>query len=100
VLTGIDKAKQVLAADPDSRPGFILDDLRQLHEPYPATVFSRDGASATVEGATVRIRGTEVEILAEGDAGINLLRAACAVIWKSGRPIYGLNVPERLYLDR
>ena len=100
VLTGIDKAKQALAADANSRPDFILGDLRQLHEPYPATVFSRDGSSATVDGATVRIRGNDVEITSAGDDGINLLRAACAVIWKSGRPIYGLNVPERLYLDR
>ncbi|TFC88924.1 HAD-IIA family hydrolase [Cryobacterium sp. TmT2-59] len=100
VLTGIDKAKQALAADPTSRPQFILDDLRQLHEPYPETVFSKDGTSATVAGATVRIQGADVQIVAEGDGSINLLRAACAVIWASGRPIYGLNVPERLYLGR
>ena len=100
VLTGIDKAKQALAADAGSRPDFILSDLRELHEPYPETLYSKDGSSATVDGATVRIRGNDVEIAAEGDGGINLLRAACAVIWKSGRPIYGLNVPERLYLDR
>ncbi|TFB94280.1 HAD-IIA family hydrolase [Cryobacterium sp. HLT2-28] len=98
VLTGIDKAKQALAADAASRPRYILDDLRQLHEPYPETVFSKDGTSATVDGATVRLRGADVEVVAEGDGAINLLRAACAVIWASGRPIYGLNVPERLYL--
>jgi len=98
VLTGIDRAKQALAADANSRPAFLLDDLRQLHEPYPETEFSKDGATATVAGATVRIRGADVEITSEGDGGINLLRAACAVIWRSGRPIYGLNVPERLYL--
>jgi len=98
VLTGIDKAKQALAADAASRPKYILDDLRQLHEPYPETVFSKDGTSATVAGATVRLRGADVEVVAEGDGAINLLRAACAVIWASGRPIYGLNVPERLYL--
>ncbi|MDJ0325259.1 HAD-IIA family hydrolase [Cryobacterium sp. PH31-AA6] len=98
VLTGIDKAKQALAADAASRPTYILDDLRQLHEPYPETVFSKDGTSATVAGATVRLRGADVEVVAEGDGAINLLRAACAVIWASGRPIYGLNVPERLYL--
>jgi glycerol 3-phosphatase-2 len=100
VLTGVDKAKQALAADANSRPRYILDDLRQLHEPYPETVFSKDGTSATVDGATVRLRGADVEVLAEGDGAINLLRAACAVIWASGRPIYGLNVPERLYLGR
>ena len=98
VLTGIDKAKQALAADPSSRPTFILDNLSQLHEPYPVTVFSKDNTVATVDGASVRLRGNDVEIVKAGDDGINLLRAACAIIWGSGRPIYGLNVPERLYL--
>jgi ribonucleotide monophosphatase NagD (HAD superfamily) len=100
VLTGVDKAKQVLAADAKSRPQFIIGDLRELHEPYPETEFSRDGNTATVAGASVRIRGNDVEIKREGDGAINLLRAACAVIWASGRPIYGLNVPERLTVWR
>jgi HAD superfamily hydrolase (TIGR01450 family) len=100
VLTGVDKAKQVLAADAKSRPQFIIGDLRELHEPYPATEFSPDGTTATVAGASVRIRGNDVEIKREGDGAINLLRAACAVIWASGRPIYGLNVPERLTVWR
>ncbi|WP_022883644.1 HAD-IIA family hydrolase [Glaciibacter superstes] len=100
VLTGVDKAKHVLAADADSRPTFILGDLRELHEPYPETSFSRDRTTATVAGAAVRIRGNDVEITAEGDGAINLLRAACAIIWASGRPIYGLKVPERLTLWR
>ena len=98
VLTGIDRAKQALAADPDSRPTFLLTDLRQLHEPYPKTVFSADGSTATVAGASVSIRGNDVQVLKEGDGGINLLRAACAAIWNCGRPIYGLEVPERLYV--
>jgi hypothetical protein len=38
-----------------------------------------------------------VEIAREGDGAIDLLRAACAVIWASGRQIYGLTVPERLF---
>lgn len=98
VLTGIDRAKQVLAADKDSRPAFIVDNLQQLHEPYPPTVFSPDGSTATVNGARVRIVGNNVVIVKEGDGAINLLRAACAAIYQSGRAIYGLNVPERLYL--
>jgi glycerol-1-phosphatase len=100
VLTGVDKAKQVLAADAKSRPEYIIGDLRELHEPYPETEFSKDGTVASVAGASVRIRGNDVEIKREGDGGINLLRAACAVIWASGRPIYGLNVPERLTVWR
>lgn len=97
VLTGIDKAKQLLAADADSRPTFILDDLRGLAEPYPEVAVSKDGTKATVRGAKVALEGDAVRILAEGDSKIDLLRAACAVIWGSGRAIYGLDVPERLY---
>ncbi|MFC6355975.1 HAD-IIA family hydrolase [Luethyella okanaganae] len=97
VLTGVDKAKQVLAANADSRPRFLLDDLRQLHEPYPEIVLSKDGAEATVNGARVRLRGDDIEIVKSSAGGIDLLRAACALIWASGRAIYGLNVPERLY---
>ncbi len=35
VLTGIDGPKQVLAAVPDQRPTYILEDLRGLHSDYP-----------------------------------------------------------------
>lgn len=97
VLTGIDRAKQLIAADANSRPTYILDDLRGLSEPYPETAFSKDGSSATVGDATVRITGNDVQIVAEGSSELDLLRAACAVIWNSGRAIYGLEVPERLY---
>ena len=97
VLTGIDKAKQAIAAIPEQRPTYILDDLRQLHEPYPATQTSDDGSQVRVGRAVVRLRGDDVEIVKRGDGGIDLLRAACALIWGSGRPIYGLHVPAELY---
>lgn len=96
VLTGIDRAKQLLAADADSRPTYILEDLRGLSEPYPEVRTARNGA-VTVGDATVAIEGNEVRILAEGSNDVDLLRAACAAIWGSGRPIYALDVPERLY---
>ena len=97
VLTGVDTAKQLLSAKPDERPQFILDDLRGLFEPYPATTFSKDSSTATVGGAKVQIRGNDVVIASAGDSRTDLLRAACAVIWTSGRAIYGLQVPEELY---
>jgi glycerol 3-phosphatase-2 len=97
VLTGVDKAKQLIAADSESRPRFILEDLRGLREPYPETVFSKNATVATVGNATVRLVGDSVEIVKDGESEVNLLRAACAIIWKSGRAIYGLTVPERLY---
>lgn len=98
VLTGIDRPKHVLAADPFSRPDFILSDLRELHQPYPQARTKRDG-SVTVRGATVRLDGNDVVIVSTGDSQIDLLRAGARVIWDSGRAIYGLNVDERLYAD-
>ncbi|SEC11973.1 Haloacid Dehalogenase Superfamily Class (subfamily) IIA [Paramicrobacterium humi] len=97
VLTGVDRAKHVLAAGTDERPTYVVRDLRELFEPYPVTQFSRDKSEATVGDATVRINGTEVEIARAGDSDLNRLRAASAVIWASGRQIFGFNVPERLY---
>ncbi len=99
VLTGIDRPKHVLAAPAGSRPDFILGDLRELSQPYPAAKTRGKDGAVTVGDATVRVAGNDVEIVAEGSAQINLLRAAAGAIWDSGRAIYGLRVPERLYDD-
>jgi HAD superfamily hydrolase (TIGR01450 family) len=96
VLTGIDRAKQLLAADAESRPTYILGDLRALNEPYPEAKTAKNGA-VTVGKSTVAIDGNKVRILSDGDGELDLLRAACRAIWDSGRAIYGLEVPERLY---
>lgn len=97
VLTGIDQAKQVLAASPDERPDFILEDLRGLQEPYPATEISkREGAVITTVGAgSVRLEGQKLTVI--GGAGIELLRAGAAAIWNSGLAIYAVDVPPELY---
>ncbi|MCH6229895.1 HAD-IIA family hydrolase [Microbacterium sp. CFH 31415] len=97
VLTGIDRPKHVLAAPAGSQPTFILGDLRELHEPYPAVTVN-DGV-ATVRNAAVAIEGADVRIIAEGDRPIDLLRAGAAAIWSTGRAIFGFRVPERLYAD-
>jgi len=54
----------------------------------------------TVRGARVRKQGMEIVIEREGDNELDLLRAACGVIWDSGLAIYGFNVPERLYTKK
>jgi HAD superfamily hydrolase (TIGR01450 family) len=95
VLTGIDRAKQLLAAPEPSRPDFIIGDLRGLHEPYPLT--ERTGDTVRVGRAKVRVDGTRVVVAAEGDDELDLLRAATAAIWGSGQSIHALQVPERLY---
>lgn len=93
VLTGIDRAKQVLAANPQERPTYILDDLRGLHAPYPVTHV--DGAFTTVGSARVRLQSNRITV--EYGAGIDLLRAGAAAIWNSGLAIYALDVPAELY---
>lgn len=97
VLTGIDRPKHLLAAPQNSRPTYILGDLRELHEPYPAVKIVGD--VTTVGTASVRIDGADIHIVAEGERPIDLVRAGTAAIWATGRAIYGFRVPERLYAD-
>lgn len=97
VLTGIDRAKQVLAAGKDERPQYLLSDLRELDEPYPTVKVSRSGDAVEVRGASVRLEGSAVRIVRRGEREIDLLRAASTLIWNCGRPIYALEVPEELY---
>lgn len=100
VLTGIDQAKQVLAADPHSRPTYVLDDLRGLHEPYPVVYDETmlDGSrTVTVGDAVVRMVGHVVSVAHSGERKIDLLRAGAAAIWGSGLAIYGLDVEPQLY---
>lgn len=99
VLTGVDAAKQVLAADASSRPTYLLEDLRGLHEPYPDIHEETlpDGARIiTVRDAIVGMRQNVVSILQAGER-IDLLRAGAAAIWGSGLAIYGIDVPAELY---
>lgn len=102
VLTGIDRPKHILAAAPNQRPTYILGDLRELSQPYPATVVTAKAQATTTQvgDAIVRITdGPDVEVVAAGKDQINLLRAGAAAIWNSGRAIYGFNVPGALFAD-
>jgi len=99
VLTGIDQAKQLLAAVPDQRPTYIIEDLRQLAEPYPETVTDArdDGTTVTTVGtASVARAGEQLTVLGAGTS-IDRLRAGCAAIWSSGQGIYAFRVPAELY---
>lgn len=99
VLTGIDQAKQFLAADETMRPTYILDDLRQLDAEYPETLFEVDGdvTSASVGDAVVRMKQHVVRVARAGDSPVNLLRASAALIYRSGLRIYGLDVDPTIY---
>jgi HAD superfamily hydrolase (TIGR01450 family) len=98
VLTGIDGAKQVLAAPEQDRPTYILEDLRGLHEPYPEvrSVAKRGATVVTVGHASVRVLDDDVTVVTKGTA-IDLLRAGCAAVWGTGKPIYALRVDAELY---
>ena len=91
VLTGIDGAKELLSAPPDSRPQFVLADLRGLQEPYPEVRRRSDGVQ--VGRAVVRIRGVDLEVVRPGEP-IDLIRAAAEAVWSSGIGVYALRVPE------
>ncbi|MGV8884985.1 MAG: HAD-IIA family hydrolase [Microbacteriaceae bacterium] len=98
VLTGIDQAKQVLAAVPDQRPTFIVNDLRELHEPYPAVTESRRGGSVVYSvGDAVVVRSGENVHVEQAGSDIDRLRAGTAAIWNSGVSIFALRVSPELY---
>lgn len=100
VLTGVDGAKQVIAAAPEERPHFLLEDLRGLTEPYPMIEQGTDvdGSVVTKVGESI-VRRTQSSIRIEhaGGSRIDLLRAGAAAVWTSGMAIYALDVPTELY---
>jgi HAD superfamily hydrolase (TIGR01450 family) len=98
VLTGIDRAKQVLAADKLSRPTYVLGDLRELDQPYPRTTTKQRGSSVmtSVGKAVVSRSGPEVRLERAGTP-IDVLRAGAHAIWGSGLSIHALRVDPALY---
>lgn len=98
VLTGVDRPKQLLAAGKNMRPDYIVADLSEMFAEYPVTKQVNEN-TVQVGKARVRMRGHIVEIVKEGDDPLNLLRAGCQAIWRSGLAIYGLKVPDELLID-
>ena len=94
VLTGIDRAKALLAAKPEERPRFILANLDELFEPYPEPVEKR--GSWQSGNAKVRIDGRRVIVESDGSSSVELIRAACAAVWASGQAIYAFELDETL----
>jgi glycerol 3-phosphatase-2 len=101
VLTGIDGPKQVLAADADSRPTYVLGDLRELFDPYPPAVTTekRGTKLVTVGAAVVKVDGNAVSLARAGEP-VDVLRAAASAIWGAGVPIYALDVAPELYASQ
>jgi len=99
VLTGIDGPKQLLAAAHDSRPRYVLADLRELALPYPEILDETDAAGdrrIRVGDAVVLHRANALRLESAG-SDIDRIRAAAAAVWGAGVPIYALDVAPELY---
>ena len=99
VLTGIDSAKTLLASDASMRPTYVLEDLRDLHKPYPETTRHTDADGVhTVEvgRAVVRRKGNVIRVARAG-APIDLVRAGATIVHDSGLKIFGLEVDPQIY---
>jgi HAD superfamily hydrolase (TIGR01450 family) len=98
VMTGIDGPKQVLAAEKEFRPDYLLGDLRDLFEPYPAPASEqRRGMTRVRSGRAVVTVADDAVRLERAGEPIEILRAAASAIWATGKPIYALDVAAELY---
>ncbi len=95
VLTGVSTRKDVLAASTDERPDYIISSLNELLEDYKEPRQTKRGWSCGK--ASVELLGDKV-LVTDGDPqSIEALRAACNVIWNSGKHIHFLDVQSALY---
>jgi HAD superfamily hydrolase (TIGR01450 family) len=95
VLTGVSRAKEVLAAKEGERPTYILQNLSQLFEPYKEPKQTKRGYS--LGKAEVELLGKKVVVVSGDPKSVEVLRCACATIWNSGHSIYALDVDSELY---
>ena len=95
VLTGISQPKELLATKEDSRPTFVISDLRELLSPYVKPKKTKFGYS--LRSAEVELLGNKVRVVSGEPKSIDVLRCACAVIWNAGVPIHGLDVETSIY---
>ena len=95
VLTGVSRAKELLAAKPGERPTYILQDLRELFSDYREPKQTKRGYS--LGKSEVELLGKKVVVVSGNPKSIETLRCACAVVWNSGQAIYALDVDPELY---
>lgn len=95
VLTGVSTRKELLGIGADGRPTYILGNLSELHEKYEAPKQTKFGFSCG--GAKVELLAGKVRVVAGDPKSLGALKAACAVIWTSATPIFGMDVEPALY---
>lgn len=95
VMTGISTRKEALAAKPEDRPKFIIAKMSELLSAYDEPKQTKRGFAC--KDAEVELLGNKVVVTHGDPKSIGALRAACAVIYSSSTPIYGLDVEPALY---
>ena len=95
VLTGVSTRKELLGIDAGGRPKFVIENLAQLFEKYESPKATKFGFSCM--GVRVELLAGKVRVIDGDPKSLGALRAACAVIWNSDTPIYGLDVEPALY---
>lgn len=95
VMTGISTRKEVLGVKKEDRPKFIIETMAELLTEYDQPKKTKRGFCC--KGAEVELLGNKVLVTQGDPKSIGALRAACAVIYNSETPIYGLDVEPALY---
>jgi HAD superfamily hydrolase (TIGR01450 family) len=80
VLTGVNGASDVMAAEPRCRPNYLGRDLGALLDPHPAVDVDGPGR-ARCRDARVEVDGERLDVAASGRDALDLLRAATAAAW-------------------
>jgi len=100
VLTGVSTARDDVLAAPAERPHFIGADLRALLVAHPAPARAAEGWW-TCRDAGARVVGGRLELArshgAGVEAGVDVIRAACAAAWAAvdaGEALDADSVPE------
>jgi HAD superfamily hydrolase (TIGR01457 family) len=95
VMTGISTRKEVLGVKKEDRPTFIIGTMAELLRHYDLPKKTKRGFAC--KDAEVELLGNKVVVTHGDPRGMAALRAACAVIYNSETPIYGLDVEPALY---
>lgn len=95
VLTGVSNAKGLLSTPKDSRPTYILGDMRELFTTYVQPKRTKYGFR--LRDAEVELLDRKVRVIHGSPKSLDVLRCACEVIWNSGLAIHALDVQPEIY---
>lgn len=95
VMTGVSTRKELIGSKPEGRPRYILANLSELLSSYVAPKATKRGFSCGK--AEVELLGNRVLVTHGDPKSLDALKAACATIWSSDKPIYALDVEAALY---